>query len=174
MEYCFKYLAKLFEYKSILVYGYISEDELKLFTDFSNEITVVDENVPNLLTLKNIFKNVIYENSLYFVENKFDYIINLSEFAIQPELYLKDNGIFCRIININTDEDYQNVLLSNDYKKFKYIKRVNFYNKNITFAVENYENITITAENILITTPNNIIEFFSNSDLKLINEYYDK
>ena len=167
-NYIFKYLQKIIKNKSVLIYGGITGDELKFLNDFTKIISVVDDNIDSLMELKKVFPDISYNQSLYFIKEKFDFLILLTNSPIAPKDYLKNTGTFINIEFINNQEEYHKLILTPDKYNFEFMERINLYKKEVFFAISNSENIKVEENNLLNQIPDAVIEFYSDfkHDLK--------
>lgn len=168
-NYIFKYLQKTIKNKTILIYGNINQEELSNLNN-SNKISVVDEKVDNLIELKKLYPDIDYHQSLYFIKEKFDFIILLTDSPIAPKDYLKNLGIFIDIKFINNQEEYHKLILTPNKQNFEFIERINLYKKEVFIALSNSQDAKFEENNLFNQTPNIVIEFYSDFKLELENK----
>ncbi len=168
-DYIFKYLQKIIKNKSVLIYGAITKNELAYITN-SNNISIVDDNVNNLIELKKFYPDIDYHQSLYFIKEKFDFIILLTNSPIIPKDYLKRLGVFINIEFINNQEEYHKLILTPNKQNFEFMERINLYKKEVFIALANSKHAKFEENNLLKQIPNIVIEFCSDFKLELENK----
>jgi len=166
-NYIFKYLQKIINNKSVLIYGEILENELKFLKN--NKISIVDENLDGLIKLKKIYPDIDFNQSLYFIKEKFDFLILLSDSPISHKDYLKDTGIFINIQFINNQEEYHKLILTENKQNFEFIERVNLYKKDTVIGLINSKNAVFEENDLFNQIPDVIIEFYSDFKLDIKN-----
>jgi len=168
-KYIFKYLNDIIDGKSLLVYGDILVDELEVLYNSKQKISIVNDNIESLVNLKSKFSDLQYNQSLYFIKEKFDFLLILSDAPISPKNYINNLGIYVNVEFIKTQEDYHRIVLSDDKKGFEFLQRVNLYKKDTTISLIDGKNIKLLNNNLFSEVPDVIIEFYSDFKLDLEN-----
>jgi hypothetical protein len=135
-ENIFLFLEKEFKHKEILIYGELLPQEYEILSKLASRIVIVNENISEILKLKEKYKEIELETSLYFVKEKFDFLLNFSSLPI-PISNLKELGIYIEFHDINNDENYYNLILDSHRKEFKYNKNIEFNDKKVLVITDN-------------------------------------
>jgi len=168
-DYIFKYIKEITINKSIMIYGNILAQELKELLNSIKKISIIDENLDKLILLKKEFPELEYNQSLYFIKEKFDFLIILTDSPITPKNYLNKLGVYINIEFINSIEDYHRIVLTDNKKDFKFLERVNLYKKETVISLYNNQEPKFLNENLLLEIPQVVIEFYSDFKLDLKN-----
>ena len=168
-KYIFEYLNDIIKSKSLLIYGDILLNELEELYKSKQKISIVNDKIESLVELKSKFANLQYNQSLYFIKEKFDFLLLLTDKPISPKNYINNLGIFINIEFINTQEDYHRLVLTDDKKGFDFLQRVNLYKKDTTISLVDGKDIKLLNNNLFSEIPDVLIEFYSDFKLDLEN-----
>ena len=158
-DYVFEYLGNIIKNSSLLVLGDLLPDEVKYLK--SDKISVVSDNMDILMKLKENYKNINLNQSIYFIKDKFDYLIALDDLGIDYKGFLKETGSMIKVTFISNEEDYGKLLLKTSNKNFIFREIVNLYKKEAVLALRDFKKTEVFTESIFSSLPDVVIEFYS-------------